>query len=129
MTATTSRIKQVASVMVPVSDQDQAVEFFLEKLGFEKRADIPYGEGERWVEVAVPGDATTIALVPPRDGQPAGTWSRLSFVTDDVDASYSSLQAGGVDVDAEIMRIGSPVPPMFFFRDHDGNSFLIVEGG
>ena len=67
-TETRTQIIQVGTVMVPVSNQDRALEFFLDKLGFEKRTDTPYGDGERWVEVAPPGAATTIALVPPREG-------------------------------------------------------------
>ena len=69
-----TRISQVATVFVPVADQDRALEFYLDKLGFEKRADFPYGEGGRWVEVAPPGSANAIALVPPREGgSPAAT--------------------------------------------------------
>ncbi len=50
--ATKTQITQIGTVMVPVSDQDRAIEFYTEKLGFEKRADIPFGHGDRWVEVA-----------------------------------------------------------------------------
>jgi catechol 2,3-dioxygenase-like lactoylglutathione lyase family enzyme len=64
MTETTTHITQVGTVIIPVSDQNQALEFYVEKLGFEKRLHAPYGEGERWVEVAPPGATTTIALVP-----------------------------------------------------------------
>ncbi len=120
-------IGQVATVMVPVSDQDRAIEFYEEKLGFEKRADIPFGDGNRWVEVAPPGAATTVALVQPMEGQQAGIESRIAFDSTDIDADHASLRGRGVDVDAEVMRMGGPVPPMFFFRDQDGNRLLIVE--
>jgi catechol 2,3-dioxygenase-like lactoylglutathione lyase family enzyme len=66
-----THITQVGTVIVPVGDQDRALEFYLDKLGFEERIDTPYGEGERWIEVAPPGAATTIALVPPREGESA----------------------------------------------------------
>jgi catechol 2,3-dioxygenase-like lactoylglutathione lyase family enzyme len=121
-----TRITQVGTVMVPVSDQDQAISFFVEKLGFEKRADTPFGRGDRWVEVAPPGAATTLALVPPREGEAVGIETRIGFRTDDVDADYASFSAAGVDVD-EVMRMGDPVPPMLFFRDPDGNRFMIVQ--
>jgi catechol 2,3-dioxygenase-like lactoylglutathione lyase family enzyme len=128
MTGTTStRITQVGTVMVPVSDRDQAIEYYLEKLGFEKRADIPFGAGERWVEVAPPGATTTIALVPPRDGESTGIQTRVALTTEDADADHAELRARGVDVDETVMRMGNPVPPMFFFRDLDGNQFMIVE--
>jgi catechol 2,3-dioxygenase-like lactoylglutathione lyase family enzyme len=128
-TATKTRITQVGTVIVPVSDQDRALEFYLDKLGFEKRSDTPYGKGERWVEVAPPGAATTIALVPPRAEDPIGIDTRVGFTTEDADADHASLRARGVDADAEVMRMGAPVPPMFFFRDPDGNRFLIVQAG
>jgi len=126
-TETGSHITQVGTVMVPVSDQDRAVEFYVDKLGFEKRTDIAYGEGERWVEVAPPGSATTIALVPPREGESAGIETRVGFTTENADADHASLRAKGVEVDAEVMRMGGPVPPMFFFRDQDDNRFMAVE--
>jgi catechol 2,3-dioxygenase-like lactoylglutathione lyase family enzyme len=126
-TETTTRITQVGTVIVPVSDQDRALEFYLGKLGFEKRTDTPYGEGDRWIEVAPPGAETTIAIVPPREGESAGIETRVGFTTEDVDADHADLRARGVDADEEVMRMGDPVPPMFFFRDPDGNSFLIVE--
>jgi catechol 2,3-dioxygenase-like lactoylglutathione lyase family enzyme len=123
----TTNVTQVGTVIVPVSDQDQAIEFYIDKLGFEKRGDTPFGDGERWVEVAPQGAATTIAIIPPREGEPTGIETRVGFTTDDVDGDHATLRALGVDVDAEVMRMGDPVPPMFFFRDPDGNTFLIVE--
>jgi catechol 2,3-dioxygenase-like lactoylglutathione lyase family enzyme len=126
-TETRTRITQVGTVIVPVNDQDRALEFYLDKLGFETRTDIPYGEGERWLEVAPPAAATTIALVPPREGESAGIETRVGFMTDDIDADHADLRARGVDADEAVMRMGDPVPPMFFVRDLDGNRFLIVE--
>ena len=64
MAETRTHISQLGTVLVPVSDQDRALEFYVEKLGFEKRNDTPFGEGERWVEVAPPSASTTIALIP-----------------------------------------------------------------
>jgi catechol 2,3-dioxygenase-like lactoylglutathione lyase family enzyme len=128
-TATGTTISQLGTVMVPVSDQDAAIDFYVEKLGFEKRSDMPFGNGDRWVEVAPAGAATTVAPVKPREGESAGIETRVAFSSHDVDADYASLKARGVDVDAEVMRMGDPVPPMFFFRDQDGNSLLIVAQG
>ena len=127
--ASSTRITQLGTVMIPVSDQDRAIDFYVGKLGFEKRSDTPFGHGERWVEVAPPGAATTIALVLPREGEPVGVDGRIGFTTEDIDADHASLKAQGVDVDEQIMRMGDPVPPMFFFRDDDGNRLLIVQRG
>jgi catechol 2,3-dioxygenase-like lactoylglutathione lyase family enzyme len=119
-------IKELGRVMVPVSDQDRAIDFYVDKLGFEKRADTPYGDGDRWVEVAPPGSAAALALVHPREGESAGGDSRIALSTDDVDSVHATLKDGGVDVD-DVMRMGDPVPPMFFFRDQDGNGLMIVQ--
>ena len=128
-TQSSTQIAEVGTVIVPVSDQDRALEFFTEKLGFEKRTDAPYGEGDRWLEVAPPGAQTSVAIVPPREGDPVGIETRIGFTTDDVDADHAALRGRGVDVDEEVMRMGGPVPPMFFFRDPDGNRYLIVQRG
>ena len=122
-----ARISQIGTVIVPVSDQDRAIAFYVDKLGFETRADVPFGNGDRWVEVAPAGAATTLAIVPPREGDPVGIETRVGWATDDADANHASLREQGVDVDAEVMRMGDPVPPMFFFRDPDGNKFMVVE--
>jgi catechol 2,3-dioxygenase-like lactoylglutathione lyase family enzyme len=112
--------------MVVVSDQDRAIEFYTDKLGFELRGDTPYGEGDRWVEVAPPGASTRIALVPPREGQSAGVPTNIGLTTKDVEADHAYLKEQGVDVD-DIMRMGDPVPPMFFMRDQDGNAIWVAE--
>ena len=124
---TRNRITQVGTVIVPVTDQDRAIEFYVDKLGFEKRLDVPMGNGDRWVEVAPADAATTIAIVPPREGDSAGIETRVALASDDIDADHASLKAKGVDVDPEVSRMGDPVPPMFFFNDPDGNRFFIVE--
>jgi catechol 2,3-dioxygenase-like lactoylglutathione lyase family enzyme len=126
-TQATTTIEQVGTVLLPVSDQDRAIEFYTEKLSFEKRADTPFGDGDRWVEVAPAGAATTVALVRPMPGQEVGVESRIAFRSRDVDADHAALREAGVDVDPEVMRMGDPVPPMFFFRDPDGNRLLLVQ--
>ncbi len=129
MTDTDTQITQVGTLMVPVSDQDQAIAFYTDTLGFETRADTPFGRGERWVEVAPPGASTTLALVLPREGESTGIETRVAFTTEDADADHAQLKARGVDVDETVMRMGDPVPPMFFFRDPDGNRFMAVQRG
>jgi catechol 2,3-dioxygenase-like lactoylglutathione lyase family enzyme len=137
-------ITAIGTVFVPVADQDRALEFYLGKLGFEQRGDFPYGGGNRWVEVAPPGSAIAIALVPPGEGEPAGgDQTYCAFATDDIESTHATLLARGVDVDAEIGRKGTPrpglvsteisipdpAPAQFLFRDPDGNRFLIVQPG
>jgi catechol 2,3-dioxygenase-like lactoylglutathione lyase family enzyme len=127
MSQATTSIRQVGRVMVPVSDQDAAIAFYTEKLGFELRADIPFGDGDRWVEVGPAGGPTNIALVTPRNEFQPGTNTNIALDTDDARAAQSGLREAGVDVDDEIMGDGNPVPPMFWIRDQDGNVLLIVE--
>jgi catechol 2,3-dioxygenase-like lactoylglutathione lyase family enzyme len=125
---TATRISKVGTVVVPVSDQERSIEFYVGTLGFEKRTDIPFGEGYRWVEVAPPGADTTIAIVPPPPGNPTGdVQTGIGLNTDDIDAVHADLKARGVDVDAEVSRMGDPVPPLFWFRDPDGNTLMVVE--
>lgn len=128
-TTTGTRISHVGTVMVPVGDQDKAIEFYIGKLGFELRSDVPFGRGDRWVEVAPAGGDTTLSLVLPREGETTGIDVRVALRTEDIDADHANLVAQGVDVDTEVMRMGEPVPPMFFFRDQDGNRLLIVQRG
>lgn len=116
----TTRITQVASVGIRVTDQQKATEFYVGELGFEVRRDVPFGDG-RWIEVAPPGATTTIALVP--EGVPAG----IRLATRDADADHADLRARGVDADAEVTRMGPAVPPMFAVRDPEGNSLILIE--
>jgi catechol 2,3-dioxygenase-like lactoylglutathione lyase family enzyme len=128
-TQTSTHLTQIGTVIVGVSDQDAALAFYTEKLGLETRNDIPFGDGNRWIEVAPEGTTTTIALMPPREGSddPVGTETGIALNTDDIDAAHAELRDRGVDVDAEVSRMGGPVPPMFWLRDQDGNSLFVVE--
>ena len=120
-------VGKVGRVAVPVNDQDGAIAFYTEKLGFSVAADIDAG-GYRWVEVAPPEGGTTLAVVPPpEDGGSTGIDTRVILTTDDIDEAHRELSRRGVDVDDEVSRMGGPVPPMFWFRDPEGNKLLIVE--
>ncbi len=127
MTTTASRIGEINLVMIPSTDQDRSIEFYVEELGFEKRTDVPFGDQYRWVEVYPPSGTTGIALAPPREGDPTGVQTGISLTTDDIDATHAQLRSSGVDVDAEVSRMGEPVPPMFWFRDPDGNTLMVVQ--
>ena len=123
MPTTASGISEINLVIIPSTDQDASIRFY-EALGFEKRTDIPFGGSYRWVEVYPPSGTTGIALAPPREGDPVGVQTGIS-----IDATHAQMQSTGVDVDAEVARMGDPVPPMFWFRDPDGNSLMVVEIG
>ncbi len=122
-----TKVDKLATVVVPVSDQDQAIQFYTEKVGLEKRVDVPFGDKYRWVEVGPAGAETTIALAPPPPGKSTGNVETgISLHVEDVDGYHAELKDSGVDVDAEVSRMGDPVPPMFWFRDPEGNTLLVV---
>ena len=141
MGTTVCRIEQVQLIVIPVSDQERSVAFY-EGLGFERRNDIPWGNGYRWVEVYPPNSSTGFVLVPPGPGESTGVRTGIVLNTDDIEAAHAELRSLGVDVDPEVARVGAPaeirigpvqmagpVPPMFYFRDPDGNALLIVQPG
>jgi len=121
------QITQLGRVLVPVADQDEGIAFYTSKLGFTVVADVPFGDGDRWVEVAPPGGGAAIALVPPRGEYQAGRMTGIALESADPRADYAELKESGVDVDAEVMGGDGTVPLLFFFRDHDANQLMIVE--
>ena len=128
MPGTKTRVNKVATVIIPTADQDSAVAFYVDKLGFEKRVDVPFGNGYRWIEVGIGGESTTIALAPPPPGGVTGNRETgISLQTDDIDGYHAELKAAGVDVDTDISRMGDPVPPMFWLRDPEGNTLMVVQ--
>ncbi len=131
-TTTSTGIKKVATVIVPVGDTDAAIDFYCGKLGLAKTTDVPFGPEDgsmRWVEVANEGAETTIALAPPPPdyGETGNGQTGIALDTDDIDATHAALRDAGVDVDAEVSRMGDPVPPMFWLRDMEGNTLLVIE--
>jgi predicted enzyme related to lactoylglutathione lyase len=127
VSTTATRIGTISLVCVVSPDVDRAIEFY-ESLGFEKRTDIPFGGRYRWVEVYPPVGTTGIALAPPPEGKEVTPQETgIIITTDDIDASHAQFKALGVDVDAEVARMGDPVPPMFWFRDPHGHSLMVVQ--
>ena len=120
-------VTSIGVAMFTVADQDAAIAFYTEKLGFELRGDTRFGEnGEmRWVEVAPPGSTARLALNPPMRGTPGG--GGIGVETPDVLAEHARLSAiGGIDLDPEPMT--SPgAPLLFMLRDPDGNHLAVVQ--
>ena len=125
VTATTTKISDVGGVAIPVSDQERAVRFYVDRLGFEVRLDVPMGDGGRWVQVAARGGRVPVALVAAGDDAPVGVDTGITFATSDAEADHSALLRGGVDVDELLHWPG--VPTMFIVRDPDGNQLKIME--
>ena len=126
-TQAATTVSNIGVAMFTVADQDAALAFYTEKLGFEVRSDVRFGElGEnRWLEVAPPGSVARLALNPPMGGEPGG--GSIGVETPDVLGEHARLSAiGGIDLDAEPMRTpGAPL--LFMLRDPDGNYVVVVE--
>ena len=122
-----SAIGRISLICIPTREQDRAIEFYT-ALGFEKRTDMTFGPGYRWVEVYPPQGTTGIALAPP-PGPDAivPTNTGVTLTTTNIDAAHAEFAALGIDVDAEVSRMGDPVPPMFWFRDPSGHTLMVVE--
>jgi catechol 2,3-dioxygenase-like lactoylglutathione lyase family enzyme len=129
MSTTTTGISTLSLVCISTPDQDRSIAFYENVLGFEKRTDVPFGGSYRWVEVYPPQGATGIALAPPPPGAEAAPAREtgITLTTADIDATHSAMREAGADVDEKVSRMGDPVPPMFWFRDPDGNTLMVVE--
>lgn len=125
-TQTPTTVSNIGVMMFSVADQDAARAFYTEKLGFEVRADMTFGEQNdmRWLEVAPQGSTARLALNPPMGGQPGG--SAIGVETADVLGVHARLSAMGIDVGPEPQRMpGAPL--MFSVQDPDGNWIWVVE--
>ena len=121
-------ITEVGRVAIPTADQDRALEFYVDTLGFELLSDVTFADGKmRWIEVLPSGSSTSIALAQPIEGGPTSVDTGIVLSSTDLEADHATLKAAGVDVDAEVARWGDPVPPMFRLRDPGGNTLTIVE--
>jgi catechol 2,3-dioxygenase-like lactoylglutathione lyase family enzyme len=125
-TASKTHITGLITVGVPVADQERALDFYVNTLGFERRRDAPFGP-MRWIEVAPQSAAVSIALVATPTGSGLGVDTGIRLASTDADADHAALLAAGVDADPEVIRMGDSIPPMFTFRDPDGNQLVVVE--
>ena len=126
-TQTRTTVSDIGVAMFTVADQDAALAFYTEKLGYEVRSAVRFGEGDamRWLEVAPPGSNARIALNEPMGGGAPGGGS-IGVETADVLGEHRRLRDLGVDVDPEPMRApGAPL--LFMMRDPDGNHIAVVE--
>ena len=131
-----THIGRVATITVPVADQDAALAFYVQVLGMQKVNDLRYPTGERWLEVSPAEGSSNLCLVVSRPERPAGIETGVVLFSADVLADLAALRAQGLDMDEQPLREGevvwwsgaplAGVPTQFRLRDPDGNSFLVV---
>jgi len=120
-----NQVTRMASVSIPVSDQDKALEFYTTVLGLSKSREYPMGGGARWIEVTTPGGGATIALTQANPDAPAPAETGIRLCVTDAEAFHEHLLRHGASAD-EVLRWPG-VPPMFTFRDQDGNGLVIIQ--
>jgi predicted enzyme related to lactoylglutathione lyase len=117
-------IKKVKFVSIPVVDQDRALKFYTEKLGFRVATDAPMGPGQRWIELSIPRAQTGVVLfTAPGQESWIGSFMNLSFETDDVFATAAEYQAAGVEFTQLPKK--EPWGTSAKFKDSEGNLFLL----
>jgi catechol 2,3-dioxygenase-like lactoylglutathione lyase family enzyme len=116
-------IKGIKFASIPVADQDRALRFYTEKMGFTIVTDQPFDGKQRWIELGIPGATTRVVLFTPDGHRPAGGFSNITFMADDVEGTYRELAARGVEFTSgpEKQHWGT----FAIFRDVDGNEFVL----
>ncbi len=137
-TQSKSRITEVGTVMVTVSDQDRAIEFYVDKLGFEPHEDVTMGDGFRWVTIVHPSQPelqlTLMVPGPPLDSESAdsirrmldkGALGAVGLAVDDCRKTHEELVAKGVTFLQE--PADRPYGVEAVIRDNSGNWLVLVE--
>ena len=117
-------ISHVKFVSIPTRDQDRALAFWTEKMGLRVATDQPMGDGQRWIELSIPGAETGVVLFTP-DGHAdrIGTFFNGSFACDDVEATHRQMSDRGVEFEGPPQK--QPWGTFAKFKDPDGNSFVL----
>ena len=125
MTLAQQATTQVAVVSVPVSDQERAKAFYVDRLGFELLRDDSSVPGMRWIQVSPPGGGPSLTLVDWFETMPPGSLRGLVFSVEDLDAEYAHLVANGVSFEGP--PESQPWAKETVFVDPDGNQFVLQE--
>ena len=117
-------IRRLNFVGIPTGDQERALTFWTQVMGFKVATDRPMGPGKRWIELTIPGAQTAVVLFTP-DGQDdrVGTFFNGSFGCDDVEYTYDQLLKRGVEFTGPPQK--QPWGTLVQFRDPDGNTFVL----
>jgi catechol 2,3-dioxygenase-like lactoylglutathione lyase family enzyme len=117
-------ITQLKFVGIPTTDQDRALKFYTEKLGFEVSTDQVFNDKQRWIELRIANSATRVVLFTPEGHENRiGTFFNGSFACEDVPATYRQLKSRGVVFISEPQK--QPWGEFAMFKDPDGNQFVL----
>ena len=116
-------IRGVKFVSIPVADQNRALAFYTDVLGFRILTDQPFNDKQRWIELGIPGSDTRVVLFQFGDNLKPGGTLNLSLWSDDVEGTAGDLKAKGVEFVMEPKRMHYGV--ISIFKDIDGNSIML----
>jgi catechol 2,3-dioxygenase-like lactoylglutathione lyase family enzyme len=116
-------IRGIKFASIPVTDQERALAFYTEKLGFRIHTDQPFSDKQRWLELSIPGAETRVVLFSMDEGIQPGSIMNISYWTDDVDGTYGELKSKGVEFTTGPTK--QPWGTFAIFKDPDGNSFVL----
>jgi catechol 2,3-dioxygenase-like lactoylglutathione lyase family enzyme len=116
-------IRGVKFVSIPVTDQDRALAFYTEVLGFRLLTDQPFNDKQRWLELGIPGADTRVVLLRFGEKLQPGGMLNITLWADDVEATARELKAKGVEFIMEPKRM--PYGTTSVFKDIDGNHLVL----
>ena len=117
-------IKRIKFLGIPVSDQDRALQFYTEKLGFRVLTDQQFGENQRWIELTIPGAETGVVLFTPAGHEDRiGTFVNTSWEVDNIERTYAELQAKGVEFEGSPQK--QPWGTFVKMKDSEGNQIVL----
>jgi catechol 2,3-dioxygenase-like lactoylglutathione lyase family enzyme len=117
-------IKGIKFASIPVSDQDRALEFYTQSLGFRVITDQPFDESQRWIELGLPANGASLVLFTPDEHRERiGTYQHVTFYTDDVRGTWEELRRRGVEFVQEPQEADWGTAAVF--KDPDGNVFVL----
>jgi predicted enzyme related to lactoylglutathione lyase len=118
-------LRAIDIVTIPVRDQDAALKFYTEKLGFKIATNQPFDGKQRWIELLIPGAETRIALfTPPGHESRVGGFQPLTFRCDDCISTADTLKSRGVKIVTDPKK--EVWGTMAKFKDPDGNEFVFA---
>ena len=118
-------IKRIKFIGIPVGDQDRALDFYTQKLGFRILTDQQFTPAQRWIELSIPGADTGVALFTPEGHENRiGTFVNTSWEVENVQKTYESLLAKGVEFTAPPVK--QPWGTSVVMKDSEGNTIVLA---